>query len=239
MTTELILIVATTIGAIISAMAGLGGGAFLLAVMHEVELAFAVPMHGAVQLIANTTRATLLRRFLVWRPLWMFMVVSAPLPWLIGMRLVDALDPAGVRIAFAIFVLATTWLPKLSATRMREPTAMGAAGVLGGALGVVFGAVGPLLAPFMGARFKPKEAAVGMQAVASGWLHIVKIAAFSTLPTGFDLGSALPLVGMLAAAAIAGTIVGRRLLGKLDERTFRWIFRAVLTLLAIKLLVRV
>ena len=43
--------------------------------------------------------------------------------------------------------------------------------------------------------------------------------------------------GGMVATGFAGTYLGRNVLGRLPEKTFAWLFRAVMTLLALRLLV--
>ena len=62
----------------------------------------------------------------------------------------------------------------------------------------------------------------------------MKIIAFASFPMGvFDHWTLLP---PLVLAVIMGTFLGKRLLEKLSEGKFTFIYRVVLTLLAIKLL---
>ena len=55
------------ITAIISAVAGLGGGIILLAVLAQFRVPIvAIPIHGAIQLVSNGFRTVLLRRDINW-----------------------------------------------------------------------------------------------------------------------------------------------------------------------------
>ena len=59
---------------------------------------------------------------------------------------------------------------------------------------------------------------------------------FQELGAGFAFAEWLPALALLAGAVIAGTWVGTRWLHRVDERSFRLAFKAVLTLLALRLL---
>ena len=44
-----------------------------------------------------------------------------------------------------------------------------------------------------------------------------------------------PLLALLATMVVAGTWTGSRLLERVDERTFTWLYKGVLTLIALRL----
>ena len=103
-----------------------------------------------------------------------------------------------------------------------------------GLLGVVIGAVGPVLAPFFLRGSFKKEELIGTKALCQGGTHLVKIIAFASFPTGaLQQWELLP---PLACAVILGTFLGKKLLTKLSDDRFTLIYRLVLTALAIKLL---
>ena len=54
--------------AMITSIAGAGGGTILLAYMLQfINPLVAIPIHGTVQLTSNITRAFLFRKYLVWK----------------------------------------------------------------------------------------------------------------------------------------------------------------------------
>ena len=64
--------------------------------------------------------------------------------------------------------------------------------------------------------------------------HLLKIPAFMAL--GFDYLEHGPILILLVAMVIIGTVVGKRALQRLDERSFERLFVVVLSLLAINLI---
>ena len=64
--------------------------------------------------------------------------------------------------------------------------------------------------------------------------HGFKVAAFTAL--GFAFVPWLPLLALMIALGLLGTMVGRRLLDRLPDASFARAFRLVLTLLALNLL---
>ena len=63
--------------------------------------------------------------------------------------------------------------------------------------------------------------------------HLAKVGLFGA--TGFAFAEHAPLLALGSACAIGGTWLGSRLLDKLSEASFLWLYRSVLTGLALRL----
>ena len=63
--------------------------------------------------------------------------------------------------------------------------------------------------------------------------HVIKVAAFGLL--GFAYGPYRGLMAAMIASGFAGTLLGKRFLVKLDDRTFHRVLAVVLSLLALRL----
>ena len=231
----LILTIAGFLSATISATIGMAGGTVLLAIMLVVGWPpfVVIPLPAAVQLVSNCTRVVVFREHLKLKPFYFFFVFMAAGPF-IGLYLFKDLPADTTRIILALFIVYATWVPKWGLARLPENAAFAFAGILCGLLGVVIGAVGPILAPFfLSGQFK-KEELIGTKALCQSSTHAMKIIAFASFPMGvFDHWTLLP---PLVLAVIMGTFLGKQLLEKLSEGKFTFIYRVVLTLLAIKLL---
>jgi len=229
-----LLTVVALAAATISAVAGMGGGMVLLLAFYMAGMspALAIPVHGCVQLVANASRIWVYRTHVRWRPVLVFALVSLPLP-LVGLQLFRVLPIAGVKLVFGLLVLYATWAPPFGLHRLGPRTSLALAGVVGGTFGVVVGASGPLVAPFLLHSDMPKERLIATQALCAAWLHLIKIVAFSTI--GFTVLAHADLITPLALAVIAGAYAGRCILGRLTERRFRFVYRVVLTVLALRL----
>jgi uncharacterized membrane protein YfcA len=75
---------------------------------------------------------------------------------------------------------------------------------------------------------------VGTKAACQAIGHAVKIGLFGA--AGFAFAEHAPLLALGSLCAIAGTWVGSRLLDRLSEEGFLWLYRSVLTALALRLL---
>ena len=219
----------------ITAAVGLGGGVTLLAIMAMVMPAAAlVPVHGVVQIGSNAGRAIVQIRHVDWMIAAWFaggalggaflggtLAVQLPAPWL----------KAGI----GLFILWTVWgkAPKL---RKAARKAMGAAGFVSTFLSMFFGAAGPIGGAVLATLGLSRHAFVANQAVTALMMHVFKVLAFGVL--GFAFAPWLPLIIGMVATGFLGTLAGSRLLGKMNEATFKTGFKIVMTLLAINLIWR-
>ena len=221
------------VGSFVTAALGLGGGVLMLAVMAlYLPPAVLIPLHGVVQLGSNAGRTLLMTREVMWGLLPAFLAGSL-LGAVVGGRLVVALPVALLQLILALFILYAVWGPKFSA---RKPGRAAFFGVGAAAtLATMFvGATGPLIAPFVAAASPDRRQVVATHAIMMTAQHGLKIAVFGFL--GFSFALYLPLLAILLTCGFAGTYAGRALLHRLPEPAFRLGFRAVLTLLALRLL---
>ena len=99
--------------AVISAVAGLGGGIILLAVIAQFRVPVeAIPIHGAIQMVSNGSRAAILRRDINWSAVAYGSVLLLPAA-LIGVAVASRVPDAATRLAMAVFILIVTWRPSL------------------------------------------------------------------------------------------------------------------------------
>ena len=98
---------------------------------------------------------------------------------------------------------------------------------------MVVGATGVLIDPFFLGLGLSRQALVGTKAACQAIGHLVKVGLFGA--AGFAFAEYAPLLALGAACAAAGTWVGSRLLDKISEESFLWLYRTVLTGLALRL----
>jgi uncharacterized protein len=214
-------------------VAGASGFAFGL-VAASIWLYILTPLQSASLVIAfgllvQGYSVWKLRRGLDWQRLWPF-VAGAALGVPAGVALLTSLDPRSVRIGVGLFLMAYSiyalFRPTLKPVLSGGATADAAIGFLNGALGGLTGLAGILLTIWCGLRGWPKEvqratfqpAAVAIFLMSALWLGARGTVTPVTIKL-FVMG--LPCV-------IAGTWLGLKLFGKINEATFR---KIVLTLL--------
>jgi len=239
----LILTAASLLGATLSGFLGMGGGILLLTIMFLAGLdpALVIPVHALVQLASNGTRVIAYLSRVRWAPLGLFALTALPFPAL-GLLIADLLDTEWTRVAIGLVALTATWFPATRGLKLGENTTFALLGAVVGTFGVVVGATGPLIAPFFLRSGWKKEQIIATKATCQAYNHLLKIGAFSLIAPMVTGKAAFPVLeqGLLAApllgAVVLGTFLGKRLLGHLNEARFRQIYRAVLTVIAIRLL---
>ncbi len=234
MWTEILLIATAFVTATLSGVLGMGGGITLLIVMAQFfPPAVLIPIHGIVQLGSNLSRTWLNREHLDRKVVAAF-AAGGVLGAAAGSRLVVTLPEESYRIVLAVFILVLTWMPKFESV----PKIKAKFFLLGGFatfVSLFIGATGPLLAPFFLRERFSKEQVIATKAGCQIVVHTFKVGTFLAL--GFIVGPYLPLLAGMLFAVFAGTYCGKLLLGRLSEIWFRWLFKGLITVLAVRMLV--
>jgi uncharacterized membrane protein YfcA len=232
---QVLLIGVSFIGSALAGALGLGGGALVLAVMALFfPPAVLIPLHGVVQLGSNLGRAVLMARQVLVRIVPVFLagtVIGA----LVGAKSVVSLPVHLLQTIVGLFILYAAWGEKfrLKAGKPSQPKFF----IVGGlaAFATMFvGATGPLIAPFVRSACSDRLQVVATHAALMTLQHGFKIIAFGLL--GFAFWPYVPFLVAMLAAGFVGTVVGREVLDRMPEKTFRICFNVLLTLLAIRLL---
>lgn len=228
------LVVAALATATLSGMAGMGGGAILIAVMFAFGMppALALPLHAGVQLVSNASRSVAYGRYVRWPALGLFMLTAVPGPFLVAPLVVDA-NPDWIRLIMAGFIAMAVWPSWAQRLRIHGRAGLLVAGAIAGIVGPIVGATGILVAPFFLRDDWRKEQIIATMAVAQAAGHLLKIGAFSL--NGFNAFARLDLLVPMAIAALVGTLIGRRLVGVFSEAGFRRLIRALMLVLSAKL----
>jgi uncharacterized protein len=223
----------------LSGLLGLAGGMTLLAVMLLfLDPLVAIPLHGVVQLVANTSRSAIHLRQLRWPLVAAYSVLLLPMGFA-GIAVARAIPEDVARAVIGGFVLAATWLPgwlRLGRGGGPRTDPRWRFFALGGAVGFLnptIGATGPLVAPFFLDLGLSRFALIGTQAACQSLGHLAKIAVFGA--TGFAFRDYLGLLALLSALVVAGTWLGSRALDRVDERVFVALYKGALTLISLRL----
>jgi uncharacterized membrane protein YfcA len=223
--------------AILSGVLGMAGGIALLGVLLiYLPPLVAIPLHGVIQLVSNGSRVVVQRRHA--RFDWIAWYALPLIPaGLLGLEVAQRLPERLVEGAIGAVVLLATWLPSrrgAASPHARRPRVrFFALGAVTGFLNMVLGAIGPMLDPFFLGLGLSRQALVGTKAACQTIGHAAKVGLFGL--TGFAFAEYAPLLALGSLCAVAGTFVGSRLLDKLSEQGFLWLYRSVLTALALRL----
>jgi len=231
--TALVILIAVFLTSALSAMLGMAGGLVLMGVLALIlPVPAAMVAHGMVQSVSNGWRAVLLRRYVLWRALGLYLAGSAVAALaLFSVQIV--LERAWLLVVLGLVPL-LVWLPAgrwtLDASR---PVHAIAAGVLVTGLNVVAGVSGPLLDVFFQNTDADRRAIVATKAATQVAAHGVKVAYYAApallaSPAGLQwiILAALPL-------SVAGTTLGARVLAHISEADFRRWTKRVVTLIGL------
>jgi len=205
--------------ALLSAVAGFGGGVLLLPVFTALfGLRVAVPMLTLTQLSSNGSRAWLNRAELRWPVIGWFALGAVPCAVAGGVLLTHA-PLAPLKRLLGVFLIGVVLWRRFrpSPRRPSEPSfaAVGAASGLGSAL---LGSVGPLTAPFFLAYGLARAAYIGTEAASALIMHVTKLATYGA---GDLLTRQVIVYGIaLTPATLLGAWTGKKLVGKITDRVF-------------------
>ena len=214
---------------LMSAALGLGGGTVMLAVLANLlPVSAIIPVHGVVQLGSNVGRAVVLLRH-VNRSVLLSFALGSIVGVAIGGIVATRLPPPVLQIGIGLFILWSVFLP--SPASMQRSTAL--MGMLSSFLTMFIGGTGPFVAAFVKTLGMDRMRHVATHASLMTLQHALKSFAFGFL--GFAFGEWLPLVALMILAGFGGTLVGRMVLMRIDERRFGVALNVVLVVLALRL----
>ncbi len=233
---SLFLIVAAFFSSTLTAVLGVGGGILLISLMPGLlPVAAVVPVHGVVQLASNLTRTAFGARHARWRLVAAY-AGGAVLGAAAGSRVVVTVPPAVLPVILGLFILLVTWVPRRRLA-LRWPGKFTAVGAVQTFVSLFVGAAGPLITPVLLREGLTRDRIVVTHGAMMSVLHALKIVTFGLL--GFAFAPYLPLIAGMAISVSAGSWAGTRLRPRVPEELFRRLLKVALTLLAVRLILRV
>ncbi len=226
-----ILVLVSAATSFLTAAAGIGGGVALLAVMAVLMPAQAlIPVHGVVQLGSNAGRTLIMLRDVKTAVLLPFLAGSVVGAAVGGLTVVQ-LPPAVLKLGLAAFILWSAWgRPIAAAGRF----AIVLTGVFSSFLTMFFGATGTFISAMVKTLRLGRLEHVATHSACMVAQHLIKVAAFGLL--GFAYGPYLPLIVAMVVSGFLGTVIGKRVLVKMQDRSFHRVLSVILTLLALRLI---
>ena len=235
LTSLIILTIAALVTSTISGMTGMGGGTIQLAIIASiVDAAYIVPLHGTVQLISSSTRLILFFKSIQWKIIFFFIIGVLPGAFL-GIYIFTLLDKTIVKLLLGIFILLITYLPKTKKESTSSFVNFLPVGFVSGLIGIFFGAIGPFIAPFFVRKDVIKEELVATKATCQAITHVIKIPLFGFI--GANVLVHWNILLYLCVAVIIGTIVGKNMLRRMSDTTFKKVFNVLLTIIALRIIV--
>lgn len=214
-----IIMIAVFGASIVSSVTGMAGGVLMFAAMNVfIPLRPLIAIHGSVQIFNNAARGWFLRSAIRWRmcvPFGLGAVLGAAATTLLVARYVNDVIPL---VLLAVLIFYTLLKPeRLPHIRLSDRNYFWV-GILTGAMGILVGAVDPLLAVFFLREDLSKEEVVANKSMMQLLCHLTKIPAFIYL--GFAFDEHFGLIAVFTIAAVIGTRLGVYLLSRIDTRVF-------------------
>lgn len=204
---------------IVSSVTGMAGGVLMFAAMNVfIPLRPLIAIHGTVQIFNNAARGWFLRDAIRWSmciPFGIGAVLGAAATTLLIAQYVNDIIPLFLLAGLIFYTLLKP--ERLPHIRLSDRNYFWV-GILTGCMGILVGAVDPLLAVFFLREDLSKEEVVANKSTMQLMCHLTKIPAFIYL--GFAFSEHLGLIVAFTFAAVIGTRVGVHLLSRIDTRFF-------------------
>lgn len=211
----------------ISTFAGMGGGVLLFAVMGTIyPLTIVVPTHGIVQFIANGHRCLMLKNWIkgsIIKPFIPGAILGAATS---AYLLKGGLDPRIAIFLLVLLIAYTLFKPKRFSLPLPNDKGFFWLGLATGLLGMLVGAVDPILSPFFLRDDLTKEEVIANKTTLQFFVHSLKIPVF--LGLGFNYTDFAGLMIILIVASLIGNKAGYHLLKFITPRVFQMIFKVAL-----------
>ncbi len=219
--------------ATLSGVFGMAGGLVLMGCLALVmPVAAAMVTHGLLQLVANGWRAVLHRRHVEWRIVGWYALASA----LAGVvvTLLSFVPSKPVLYLLLGLVPLLVWMPqRVLALDAAKPAHALTSGLLVTSLNLVAGVAGPLLDIFFVRTALTRHSIVATKAATQVFSHLAKIAVYGGPMLSMAGSHEVPPPWFFALAvplSMAGTVVGGRILDRMNDVDFkrwtRWIITA-------------
>lgn len=225
-----IVAVAVFLTSTLSGVLGMAGGLLLLATLLALlPVATAIAVQGAIQIVANGSRAWFSREHIDWRVLG-FICIGLAGAAVVLFILRYTPDLAAVCIAIGLMPI-LVWIPKhWLALDASKPVHAVLCGFLGGGLNLAVGVSGPAVDIFFIRTQMDRRRIVATKAATQVISHAAKVVFYGAVATAMGTGDWI-LVLIAAPFAVAGTNLGYHILQRLSDEGFRkwtrWIVTAI------------
>jgi len=221
------------VGLVAGTLGGIVGFGSSIMLMPVLVIAYgpiqAVPIMAIAAILANASRIAVWWRAVDWRAAAAYAITGVPAA-VAGARTLLVLPPRWVEAGLGAFFLTMIPVRRWLASRDLKLRLLHLA-VIGAAVGYLTGIVattGPITAPIFLAHGLVKGAFIATEAAASLAVYLGKAAAFRTF--GALPGDAIARGLLVGGSLMAGAIVAKRFVLKLDASQFRLLMDALMLL---------
>lgn len=235
---ELLLMgLASFVGSFTSASFGFGGGILLMLIFpYFMPITLAVPLHAFVQLASNSGRAYLLRTRVRLRPALLFGAGSL-IGALVAATFIMELPEKVLSTILAVFIMIILWVPMPPMPEKLGHKLLPSFGFTSGFMGMFIGASGFFINVILRAFHWDRRDYTATAAMGMILNHTTKIIGF--MVAGVVLTPYIPFLILMSLIGFLGTWCGRHLvLEKLSNQNFYSIMKVLLSLLALRLMLK-
>jgi len=227
-----IIVAASFLAALCNAAFSAGGAMIILAITSTVlPVATIVPIHSTLLIGSTSTRALFFWRHIDWKIAGPFLVGSV-FAVMIGAQIYVELPEKVIATAISAVMLIAIWLPDISwRPKVKHPWVI--VGFIHSFLSTLF-AYGALLHAIILHTGLNRRQIVGTMAMSLTGMGLLKITGYTL--SGFDYAPYLRIIVFSIAAAFLGTWIGKMVIDRVSEELFRTVFRALVTVTAVRLL---
>ncbi len=231
-TTALIIIAGSLVASIFNAAFSAGGALIILAITSTVlPIQAIVPIHSTLLIGSTLTRVMLFWDYIDWKIVIPFLV-GAFAGAFIGARVYIELPETAIALAIGIVMLIAIWLPNVPwRPRLRHPWAI--VGFIHALLSTLFAYGAVMHAVILQTGLNRRQIVGTLGGCLSG-MSVFKIVGYASF--GFDYSPYYHIIAAAVAVSLIGTAIGKMIVDKLSEQKFRFIFRALITVTALRLL---
>ena len=223
--------------AMMTSIAGAGGGTVLLAAMLQfMNPSEAIPVHGVIQFTSNIARTWLLRKFVKWSIILKFSLMI-PLGVYIGLEIFQSINAEDIKKLIGSFIIIALILQNIKFIKnfIISSNWYYTVGLFTGILNILLGVIAPLLAVIVKQSITEKKSIVGTLGYFGLVGNLTKIIGFSLI--GFSFFEYLDTFLLMIPATLLGSRIGQYLLDKISNKLFFYIFQIILIFLALRLLI--
>ena len=223
--------------AMMTSIAGAGGGTVLLAAMLQfMNPSEAIPVHGVIQFTSNIARTWLLRKFVKWGIILKFSLMI-PLGVYLGLEIFQSFDEEDIKKLIGLFIVIALILQNIKFIKnlIISSNWYYIVGLFTGILNILVGVIAPLLAVIVKQSINEKKSIVGTLGYFGLVGNFTKIIGFSLI--GFSFLEYLDTFLLMIPATLLGSRIGQYLLDKISNKLFFYIFQIILISLALRLLI--
>ena len=222
--------------AMMTSIAGAGGGTVLLAAMLQfMNPSEAIPVHGVIQFTSNIARTWLLRKFVKWSIILKFSLMI-PLGVYIGLEIFQSINAEDIKKLIGLFIIIAIILQNIKFIKnfIILSNWYYIVGFITGILNILVGVIAPLLAVIVKQSINDKKSIVGTLGYFGLVGNFTKIIGFSLI--GFSFIEYINTLLLMIPATLLGSRIGQFLLDKISNKLFFYVFQIILIGLALRLL---